>query len=279
MIKKIVDKEAILKAYLNKEKVVDILKKFEISIPMLYSIIPIKNIRIKTKRTEDIVKIERVKKEIKIRSRQNLINKDLSKFKNLENKELQYWLGFICAKSGITNKYPPGMYTLKLSSKDKSKLKEFISFFGDMVKIYYQPTTKLWVTVIHSKELITYFKEELNIIPLQHKTLNPNIELTSNFLLGFFDGKGCVGEHSTLTRRNLGAKFSIGSETFLEKISKVLSKNGIRTETQEKINYFDLCISKGIQTKKLYHFLYQDYITCHKGNLDKFVALYGNIGK
>lgn len=279
MIKKLVDKEAVLKAYLNKEKVADILKKFEISTPILYSIIPIKDIRTKTKRTTDIVKINKVKKEIKNRSRQNLINKDLSKFKDLENKELQYWLGFICAKSGITNKYPPGIYSLKLSSKDKSKLKGFITFFGDMVKVYYQPTTKLWIAAIHSKELITYFKEELNIIPLQHKTLNPNIKLTSNFLLGFFDGKGCVGDRSTLTKRNLEAKFSIGSETFLKSISKILYKNGIRTESQEQENYFDLCISKGIQTKKLYHFLYKDYITCHKGNLDKFVALYGNIKK
>ena len=204
--------------------------------------------------------------------------KNLNKFKDLTNKELQYWLGFICADGGVVYNEKNKIFGITLTSKDEEVVRNFKYFFGDIVKIYYTEHTKIWNAKIYSKKLALYFINNLNIVPKKALILNPNIEFTSNFLLGFFDGDGCI-VNSTIKRVRYESKFTSGSLLFIKKIKLILDSKGIFSKISQKENAFDLSINRKLDSEKLYHFLYQNYTYCLSRKLNNFVALFGNIEK
>jgi intein/homing endonuclease len=202
--------------------------------------------------------------------------KDLSKFYDLSKKELQYWLGYICADGNIEYAPTKRVYKISLFSIDEEVMINFSNYFGDIVKRYNRKNSNVMECAIHSKELCEYFINVLNIVPNKGLILNPNIEFTTNFLLGYFDGDGCI-TNSSENRIRYEAKFTSGSECFIYKIKTILDNQNIYCTIRTKGNAFDLCIDRKEESKKLYQFLYKEKVICLTRKLNNFVALYGNI--
>lgn len=202
--------------------------------------------------------------------------KDLSKFYDLSKKELQYWLGYLCADGNIEYAPAKRVYKVSLFSVDEEVMINFKNYFGDIVKRYNRKNSNVMECAIHSKELCEYFINILNIVPNKGLVLDPNIEFTTNFLLGYFDGDGCI-TNSSENRIRYESKFTSGSERFIYKIKTILDHQNIYSTVRIKGNAFDLCIDRKEESKKLYEFLYKDSVICLSRKLNNFVALYGNI--
>ena len=210
------------------------------------------------------------------RTKPQIINKDLSKFKNLDDKQLQYWLGYICADGSIQYSTDKRVYKVSLYSKDCEVIENFVNYFGEFVKVIDKKNTDVKEAYINSKELCEYFINELNITPNKAFTLDPNIEFSNSFILGYFDGDGCIRNSSETTIR-YESKFTSGSLVFLNKIKDILDDLEIFSVIRQKEKAYDLCIDRKADSEKLYKFMYKDHNYCLSRKLNNFVALYGNI--
>ena len=135
------------------------------------------------------------------------------------------------------------VYKVSLFSVDEEVMDKFSKYFGSIVKRYNRKDSNVMECSIHSKVLCEYFINTLNITPNKGLDLNPNIEYTRNFLLGYFDGDGSIA-NSTEERVRYEAKITSGSIDFIDKVDQILNKEGIYTVIRSKGNAFDLCIEK-----------------------------------
>ena len=204
-------------------------------------------------------------------------SKDLSKFKNINDPQVQYWIGYLCADGNIEYNTSKRVYKVSLFSIDEEVMDNFSKFFGKIVKRYSRKNSNVMECAIHSKELCEFFIKELNIIPNKGLTLNPNIDLNPNFILGYFDGDGSIS-NSTDVRIRHESKFTCGSEIFINRIKSILDDQGIYSVIRPKGSAFDLCIERKSESEKLYKYMYQNNLICLSRKLNNFVALYGNIG-
>lgn len=203
--------------------------------------------------------------------------KNLDKFYDLKNPEVQYWLGYICADGNIQYSLKHRVYKVSLFSKDEEVLLEFKKCFGDIVRLHYRPTGII-EGYINSKKLCEYFINTLNITPNKSLTLDPKIEFTKNFILGYFDGDGSVMTSSE-TRTRYESKITGGSEIFINKVAQILKAEGIYYIIRSKGNAFDISIERKEESKKFYKWLYTDKVWCLPRKLNTFVALFGNLEK
>lgn len=211
------------------------------------------------------------------RSKPKNTNKDLSKFYELDNPILQYWIGYICADGGIQYSVQNRIYVLSLYSKDEEIVNNFKNYFGDIVSIHHRKNG-MHQAYINSKELCEFFINKLNITPNKALTLNPNIEFSKEFILGYFDGDGAI-MNSNEERTRYECNFTSGSKVFLEKIKEVLDKQGIYSVFYEHsdCNAYKIRIDRKEDSEKLYKWMYEDHPICLSRKLNNFVALYGNI--
>lgn len=211
------------------------------------------------------------------RIKKRLINKDLSKFKDLNSPETQYWLGYLCADGNIEYSDKYKVYKVSLFSKDKEIIDKYYKYFGEMVTITMRPS-KLYEAYISSKELCSYFVNTLNIVPNKSLILNPNVPFTSNFILGYFDGDGCI-RNSLHNKVRYEANITCGSKIFIDKLYNIFINNGIYCTIykHKDCNAYKIIINRMEDSKRLYHFLYSDSVVCLSRKLNNFVALYGNI--
>lgn len=206
-------------------------------------------------------------------------NKNFDKFKDLSLPETQYWIGFICADGGITYDSTKRRYNVSLFSKDKEVVDKYLKYFGeDTVTIYHRKDRNLYQASIDSKELTEYFVNELNITPNKSLTLNPNIEFTTNFILGYFDGDGSIRNSSEKTKR-YECNITSGTKEFLEKIKNIMDDVGIYSIIYKHpdCNAYKIRIDRKEDSELFYHWLYKDAVVCLSRKLKNFVALYGNI--
>jgi hypothetical protein len=206
-------------------------------------------------------------------------NKDLSKFYNLDSPETQYWLGFICADGNIEYNKNSRIYKVSLFSKDLEVINKFIKYFGkENVNTHTRKQNGIYEAYINSKKLCEYFVNELNITPNKSLKLNPNIEFTNNFILGYFDGDGCI-RNSSEKQIRYECNITSGSLSFLEKIKEKLDEQGIYScyYKHSDCNAYKLRIDRKEDSKKFYKWLYKDAVVCLLRKLKNFVALYGNI--
>lgn len=232
---------------------------------------PLKELKSKYKTSSDTIYKYIDKKGIKRHNK-----KDLSKFKKLNDGQVQYWLGYLCADGNIEYSPKHRVYKVSLFSVDKEVMINFKKFFGSIVKRYDRKNSNVMECAIHSKELCEYFIDDLNIIPNKGLSLDPNIDITPNFLLGYFDGDGSIA-NSTEKRTRYEAKFTCGSKVFINRIKKILDDQNIYSIIRIKENAFDLCIERKHDSEKLYKYMYQHMPTCLTRKLNNFVALFGNI--
>jgi intein/homing endonuclease len=211
------------------------------------------------------------------RAKPKKVKKDLSKFKDLDSFETQYWLGYICADGSVEFNTSSRVYKVSLYSKDYEVIEKFQKYFGDIICIH-KSKSQLYEAYISSKELCEYFINDLNITPNKTLSLNPNIEYTNNFILGYFDGDGCI-VNSTNNRTRYESNFTSGSLIFLEKIKEQLDSIGIYSIIYKHpdCNTYKVRIDRKEDSEKLYKWMYKDNIPCLSRKLNNYVALFGNL--
>jgi len=181
----------------------------------------------------------------------------------------QYWIGYICADGNIQFNKKYRVYKVSLFSKDKEIIDRFIEFIGPRCKYHLRKQNGIHEAYVSSKQLCEYFIE-LNIGPNKGLTLNPNIELTSDFLRGHFDGDGSI------RKDRKECKITCGSSIFVQRITKKLDELGIYYKIRTKGNAQDICIERAIPCEKLLHFLYKGSTLNLQRKYLQYVALFGN---
>lgn len=188
---------------------------------------------------------------------------------NVKEKESQYWLGYICADGNIQYSKKHRVYKVALFSKDKEIIDKFMLFMGNRCHYHLRKQNGIHEAYINSKQLCEYLIE-LNINPNKRLILNPNIELTSDFLRGHFDGDGSI------RRDKKECKITCGSKVFVQRISKKLEELNIYYTIRTKGNAQDICIERAASCEKLLHFLYQNSTLYLERKYLQYVALFGN---
>lgn len=206
--------------------------------------------------------------------------KDFSRFYDLSLPETQYWIGYLCADGSIQYDLKTRNYVVRLYSKDKEIIDKFVNYFGkDVVCVNDTNPSGVMQAYICSKELCQYFINVLNITPNKSKTLEPNIEFTKNFILGYFDGDGCIRNTSSDGQIRYECNITSGCKSFLEKIKNILDDAGIHSVLYQHTDCvaYKIRIDRKAESEKFYKWLYSDAVTCMSRKLNNFVHLFGNI--
>ena len=206
------------------------------------------------------------------------LNKDFSKFYDLNAKETQYWIGYICADGNIQYDVNNRVYKVALFSKEEEPINNFVKYFGENTVSIHRRKTGIIEAYINSKELCEYFINVLNILPNKSLTLDPNIKFTPNFILGYFDGDGCI-RNSSEKQVRYECNITCGNKEFLEKIKEVLDSEDIYSIIYKHTdcNAYKIRIDRKEESRKFYKFLYKNKVTCLSRKLNNFVALFGNL--
>lgn len=223
--------------------------------------------------------ISKVLDEFNIPKRANRkSDKDLRRFFDLNAKETQYWIGYICADGNIQYDTRNRTYKVSLFSKEVEPINNFVKYFGENTVSVHKRKNGLLEAYISSKKLCEYFINTLNITPNKSLTLDPHIEFTSNFILGYFDGDGCI-RNSSETQVRYESNITCGSKKFLERIKEVLDSKGIYSIIYKHTDCeaYKIRIDRKEESRKFYKFLYSNKVTCLSRKLNNFAALFGNL--
>nr|DAG88631.1 MAG TPA: LAGLIDADG-like domain [Crassvirales sp.] len=204
------------------------------------------------------------------------LNKQFDKFYDLNSPETQYWLGYICADGNI--EYNNGTYKISLFSKEEEPINKFVSYFGkDTVSVHKRPTGII-EAYINSKKLCDYFINTLNITPNKSLILNPNIKYTNHFILGYFDGDGCI-RNSSEKQTRYECNITCASKIFIDKVKNVLDKVGIYSIVYKHTdcNAYKIRIDRKEESRKFYCWLYKNAPVYLSRKFNNFAALFGNL--
>jgi hypothetical protein len=207
---------------------------------------------------------------IEIRGRRKFFY-DENFFEVINTKLKAYWLGFLFA-DGCVRDVKKG-YTLKVKLSqidefhlinfckhlgfDKYEIRTEISKFKGTNDKWYQSTGK--VLLINSKKIV---KDLVKLGCYQNKTLTMNFplinsELIPSFILGYFDGDGCITQKKVKNHTYYSVTFTSGSEIFLDHIKEVLNNVGIMSISKYGYgSFYRLQISNKIDLLKLKDYFY-----------------------
>lgn len=176
-------------------------------------------------------------------------------FINLDNIEVQYWLGFLIADGGISR--IANNITLNLSEKDVEHIRKYAKFIGIPNDILYIPCTKS-VRVCFANKEVKRFLISLGITPNKSKTIEVTIPITNHVLRGIFDGDGCIS--STTRGSKIFYKWSLVSMSLklTNQIKDVLDTLDISYSLKCYKGLYIFSTSKKDSITQLTKFLYQD---------------------
>lgn len=125
--------------------------------------------------------------------------KDITVFRNVDNEEKAYWLGFLYADGYVCYETHNNNYyiELTLAEKDLEHLQKFAKFIKYDKKIKYRKSVKAYRLDVSSKEMC---EDLIKLGCVQAKSLilkYPTYEMLdykfhNAFIRGYFDGDGCV---------------------------------------------------------------------------------------
>lgn len=150
-------------------------------------------------------------------------------FKNLNDPEVQYWLGWLATDGNISR------YSIKLALTDLSVIEQFAKFCGLTHINTYQPKSaneKKQYRVQFSNKTIAEFLIELGITRNKSHTLDLKIPISWQLLLGIIEGDGWIYKSKNGNRRSIGI-CSISTK-FIDQISLFYNKEKIKYIIQKK---------------------------------------------
>lgn len=181
-----------------------------------------------------------------------------NKFTDLQNKEVQYWLGLLATDGCITNH----AIVLQLHENDKYILEAFCRFLSPKIKVnrYYNKRYKIYEYYVKFKNLdIEITLKRYGITERKSMNIQVRIPITPSFLLGCLDGDGSV---ITSKSQNSGRiDFLSGSLAFSKQIQEFLSENGIYSILKKARNLFVVNVTRQRDIIQLYDLLYSN--VCH----------------
>lgn len=265
------------KIILNEDLVCEVIKQYENgeSIPKLSDKYGINTRKLtNTLRDNNVV----------IRNRRKFFY-DESFFEKIDTKLKAYWLGFLFADGCVRDVKGGYVVKIKLSELDEMHLTSLLKHIGSNQEELrtetskfkgsnnkeYQSTGK--VLLINSKKMV---KDLVNLGCVQNKTNNIifpeiNAEFIPSFILGYFDGDGCVTQRKIKGKIYYNITFTSGSEYFLDEVKKNLLNFGIKSIS--KYNYktfYRLQIANKLDLLKLKEYFYTDNNFCLERKKIKF---------
>lgn len=208
-------------------------------------------------------------------------------FEKIDTNLKAYWLGFLFADGCVRDVKSGYVVKVKLSELDESHLISLIEHIGSNQKELrtetskfkgsnnkeYQSTCK--VLLINSKKMV---KDLVRLGCVQNKTKSikfPNIDsdLIPSFILGYFDGDGCITQKKVKNGIYHSITFTSGSEEFLDDIKMNLLNFGITSISKYEYNtFYRLQISNKLDLLKLKNYYYNNnnfYLERKKIKFDK----------
>lgn len=262
--------KAIAKEYDDGQSLVDLAKKYSLSVNTIKKCCKFQDIPIR---------------ETYYRHRNFDFN--INKFEKIDTEEKAYWLGFLYADGYVEAK----SYSIELclQENDYDHILKFVNFLELDKTCIKEKNTKLhgkyfksYRVAVRSKKMYSDLVN-LGCIPNKSlvltypKNLIPK-RLEKHFIRGYFDGDGCI---SISHRKDgtLGAKFSIqGTEDVLSNINSFLVTNGkdINSKAPKKdkrSNVFCIAYGGPFQVERIYKTLYKNSTISLERKKDKFVAV------
>jgi hypothetical protein len=129
-----------------------------------------------------------------IKKRKYFYNEDF--FERIDNEEKAYFLGFLFADGCVINNVEKYRYqvTLKLHTKDKHILEEFIKKINGEMDVWTHGQRDICEINLSGKKIVTDLINK-GVVPNKTFTITyPIIDeyLERHFLRGYFDGDGCI---------------------------------------------------------------------------------------
>lgn len=206
-------------------------------------------------------------------------------FEKIDTELKAYWLGFLFADGCVRDVKGAYVVKIKLSELDEEHLISLLKHIGSNQKELrtetskfkgsnnkeYQSTGK--VLLINSKKMV---KDLISLGCTQNKTNNiifPKInpEFISSFILGYFDGDGCITQRKIKGSVYYNVTFTSGSENFLDKVKQNLLKFGIQSISKYSYTTFHrLQIANKLDLLKLKEYFYRDNNFCLERKKIKF---------
>lgn len=197
-------------------------------------------------------------------------------FENLENPEVQYWLGYIITDGCVYSK----TNTLSLNTnKDPDMLSKYVEFLKYPVPIRQSYNKKYdcneYAVAFNNPE-VKAFLISLGITPQKSKTLDLKTPITSHMLRGILDGDGYV---KYKTDASIVVSICSASETFVHQIKDYLTSMGIEkvytrgTSENRKSTLYYLEIYHFNSITKFYNLIYDQATVCLERKRLKFGPL------
>jgi len=219
-------------------------------------------------------KISKILKEnkIEIRGRRKFFY-DEDFFENIDNNLKSYWLGFLFADGCVRNIKGGYVLKIKLSTLDEDHLFSFLNHIGSNQKELRTETSKFTgkngknyqstgkVLLINSKKIV---EDLIRLGCGQNKTNSitfPLIDdtLIPSFILGYFDGDGCITQRNVKNKTYHSVTFTSGSKQFLKKIKETLSQNGLSSISEyDYETFYRLQIANKIDLLKIKSYFYDN---------------------
>jgi hypothetical protein len=207
---------------------------------------------------------------IQIRGRRRIFYNE-NFFEKIDSKLKAYWLGFLFADGCVRDIKGGYVLKIKLSTLDENHLMSFICHIESNQKELRTETSKFKgsngkqyestgkVLLVNSKKIV---KDLVKLGCGQNKTNNiefPKIkdELIPSFILGYFDGDGCITQKKVKGSTYYSVTFTSGSENFLIRVKNELLNFGL--ESVSKYDYktfYRLQISNKIDLVKIKSYFY-----------------------
>lgn len=192
----------------------------------------------------------------------NLRSVQHNPFQNLDDEEVQYWLGML-ATDGCVFK---NTIALSLSYEDLKHLEKYKLFLNSNLKISTSKDKRFKNSSISCFTFSNYdvvlFLNSIGITEKKTFSLKLNIPITWNILRGIIDGDGCYYKgFSKKTKINhCRVSISTASENFANQISDFYTLNNIKHQIYfvKKRNFYSINVNNFINCKKLIYNLYNN---------------------
>lgn len=194
-------------------------------------------------------------------------------FDNIDSHKKAYFLGLLYADGYICsgNYESSKQVGIALQLCDKYIIEELYNELNLKTKLnIYKNSVKLVVTDVH------LYNTLVNLGLQENKSYKdfvlPNIDekFLNSFLLGFFDGDGCI----TNIQRTPKVEMVCNSKIFLESVQEYLQKNNISSTISidnQKKHLFILTINKHINRVKFAQLIYSDSPVYLKRKHERFI--------
>lgn len=195
-------------------------------------------------------------------------------FIDLNDQQVQYWLGYIAADGNIS-KAPRNRVNVS-TNLDPDHLNKYIKFIGYPIKLlkYLNKKYQVWEYSVNfaNKEVRDYLVE-LGLTPNKSLTLKLNFPITWHFLRGLFDGDGCVRKCGN--NNNVSLDLISASIDFINQIQEFLISHNILCLIRKHRNLYYITINKREYINLIYHLMYDDSSI----SLDRKREKYGSLLK